>query len=251
MKQEHVHPFSAQAFSAETAPMASTAVDRWALARIQGSVPAARLRFRLWDGFELESRAAAPVATVTFNNRHALFSWVWDPDLNFGEAYTFGAVTIRGDLVATLEEVYRALGDSKPRPWWLWQSSNSMQAAKENVHHHYDLGNEFYRLWLDRELVYTCAYFPTPASTLEEAQIAKMDRVCQKLALKAGERVVEAGCGWGSLALYMARRYGVTVRAFNVSREQVAHARMRAQIEGLADRVAFVEDDYRNMTGTC
>ena len=98
-------------------------------------------------------------------------------------------------------------------------------------------------------MVYTCAYFPTPDATLEDAQIAKMDLVCRKLRLKPGERVVEAGCGWGSLALFMARQYGVSVRAFNVSAEQIAYARARAQAEGLADRVEFVEDDYRNVRG--
>jgi cyclopropane-fatty-acyl-phospholipid synthase len=99
-------------------------------------------------------------------------------------------------------------------------------------------------------MVYTCAYFPTPSATLEDAQVAKMDLVCRKLQLRPGERVVEAGCGWGSLALFMARHYGVTVRAFNISSEQIAHARNRANEEGLSDRIEFVEDDYRNVHGT-
>jgi cyclopropane-fatty-acyl-phospholipid synthase len=132
----------------------------------------------------------------------------------------------------------------------LWQKSNDVRAAKENVHHHYDLGNEFYRLWLDSEMVYTCAYFPTPDYSLEAAQRAKMDLVCRKLRLGAGERVLEAGCGWGSLALFMAANYGVSVRAFNVSVEQIAYARERAARAGLSDRVEFIEDDYRNASGT-
>ena len=233
----------------QIAPIASTALDRWALRRIQQSVASAPVRFLLWDGFDLAPMSGPPVATVVFKNRRALFSWVWDPALNFGEAYMFGAVDIRGDLMAMMEEVYRALPGSKPRPWWLWQKSNDVRAAKENVHRHYDLGNEFYRLWLDGQMVYTCAYFPTPDSTLEDAQIAKMDRVCRKLRLTPGERVVEAGCGWGSLALFMAKQYGVTVRAFNISAEQIAHARNRAREEGLAGRVEFIEDDYRNLQG--
>jgi cyclopropane-fatty-acyl-phospholipid synthase len=185
---------------------------------------------------------------VAFKNRRALFGWVWDAELNFGEAYMSGAVEIHGDLVRLLEVAYRALG-TRPRPWWLSPSSNDESAAKGNVHEHYDLGNDFYRLWLDRELVYTCAYFPTPDCTLEEAQIAKMDLVCRKLNLQPGERVVEAGCGWGSLALFMAKRYGVTVKAFNLSSEQTAYARERARQEGLTGRVEFVEDDYRNVRG--
>jgi cyclopropane-fatty-acyl-phospholipid synthase len=100
-----------------------------------------------------------------------------------------------------------------------WWQANSLQGSRENVHRHYDLGNDFYKLWLDRELVYTCAYFPSPSVTLEEAQEAKMDYICRKLQLRSGDRVVEAGCGWGSLALYMAQHYGVSVKAFNISRE--------------------------------
>jgi cyclopropane-fatty-acyl-phospholipid synthase len=124
------------------------------------------------------------------------------------------------------------------------------RAARHNIHHHYDLGNDFYRLWLDREMVYTCAYFPSPGTSLEDAQRAKMEYVCRKLDLRPHDRVVEAGCGWGALALYMARHHGVTVRAFNISREQIRYARERALAEGLSNRVEFIEDDYRNITGS-
>jgi cyclopropane-fatty-acyl-phospholipid synthase len=249
MKPAHLPAFPAQTFSSHVAPLASTPLDRWVLARIQQTVASARIRFMLWDGFELSPKAGPPVATIIVKNRRALVMWLWDPELNFGEACMFGALEVRGDLVRLLEEVYRALPVSRPRAWWLWQESHDVRSAKENVHRHYDLGNEFYRLWLDREMVYTCAYFPAPDSTLEDAQIAKMDLVCRKLQLAPGERVVEAGCGWGSLALHMARQYGVTVRAFNVSAEQIAYARDRARQLGLLDRVEFIEDDYRNVAG--
>jgi cyclopropane-fatty-acyl-phospholipid synthase len=249
MKHEHVQPFPMSAFSSRRAPSAGKALDRWALSRIQASVPGARLRFVLWDGFELLPHAGPAVATIIFQNRRALFSWVWDPELNFGEAYMFGAVEIKGDLVKALQEVYWAWPDVRRGGRNIAREQNSVDEARDNVHRHYDLGNDFYRLWLDPELVYTCAFFPTPASSLEEAQTAKMDRVCRKLQLKPGERVVEAGCGWGALALFMARQYGVSVRAFNVSTEQIAFARLRAAAEGLADRVEFVDEDYRNVTG--
>jgi cyclopropane-fatty-acyl-phospholipid synthase len=249
MKPEHLRAFSVPTFSSEVAPAASTRLDRWALARIQRTVASAPVRFALWDGFELSPDAGQPVGTILFKNRRALFSWVWDPDLNFGEAYMFGAVDLRGDLVALLTEIYRALGSGTSRSWWLRTRSNDVRTARENVHRHYDLGNEFYRLWLDREMVYTCAYFPEPDCALEEAQIAKMDLVCRKLGLRPGERVIEAGCGWGTLALFMAREYGVTVRAFNISAHQIAYARDRAKAERLIDRVEFVEGDYREVRG--
>jgi cyclopropane-fatty-acyl-phospholipid synthase len=123
--------------------------------------------------------------------------------------------------------------------------------SKENVHRHYDIGNDFYQLWLDPQLVYSCAYYKTPTTTLNDAQRFKLDHVCRKLRLKPGETVVEAGCGWGALALHMARHYGVTVRAFNLSREQLDFARSRARSEQLSDRVEFIEDDYRNIAATC
>ena len=121
--------------------------------------------------------------------------------------------------------------------------------SRDSVRHHYDLGNAFYQLWLDRQLSYTCAYFPSPDMTLEAAQVAKMDHVCRKLRLQPGEKVVEAGCGWGALALHMATRYGVRVQAFNISREQVAYAVERARALGVEGSVEFIEDDYRNIHG--
>ncbi len=114
MKFEDAH--AVPTFSSEIAPIASTPLDRWALTRIQRTVASAPVRFMLWDGFELRSRAGAQVGTILFKNRRALFSWVWDPDLNFGEAYMFGAVELRGDLVAMLCEIYRALGGATAAP---------------------------------------------------------------------------------------------------------------------------------------
>ena len=251
MKHEHLWPSSAPAASSLRSAFASTPLDRWALAGIQRPIIKAAIRFVLWDGFELSPASHPPLVTIAIKSRAALFRWLWDPALNFGEAYMSGAVEVSGDLVVLLEEVYRALSETRPRPWWLWQRSNGVEAARENVHRHYDLGNEFYRLWLDREMVYTCAYYPTRECTLEEAQIAKMDRVCRKLRLKPGERVIEAGCGWGSLALFMAKHYDVFVQAYNISKEQIAFARSRARQEGLDDRVQFIADDYRNLRGKC
>ena len=112
------------------APLTSTSLDRWALSRIQGTVRSAPIGFALWDGFELRALGHPPVATIVFKNRQALFGWVWDPELNFGEAYMSGGVEIRGDLVALLEAIYRAWGTTKRRPWWLWQQSNDVHCRE-------------------------------------------------------------------------------------------------------------------------
>jgi cyclopropane-fatty-acyl-phospholipid synthase len=237
------------ASAAEIVPHESTRLDQWVLARIQGLVRTAPVTFRLWDGYEI-APAGPPLGTILFKTRAALVSWLWDAELNFGETYMSGSVELHGDLVPLLEAIYRAL-DGPQRRRWRRVAANDTNAARDNVHHHYDIGNAFYRLWLDREMVYTCAYFPTPQTTLDAAQLAKMDLVCRKLHLRPGEQVIEAGCGWGSLALFMARHYGVRVRAFNISTEQIAYARERARAERLDDRVEFIQDDYRHVRGTC
>jgi cyclopropane-fatty-acyl-phospholipid synthase len=210
------------------------------------------VRVDLWNGESVCVAAGEPVASARIADRRTLLRFLYHPELEFGEAYTDGRIEVSGDLVRLLEEVYstrinpvvdRLLRRSqRPR-------ANTRRGSRANIHSHYDLGNDFYRLWLDERMVYTGAYFPTPEASLEEAQVAKMEHVCRKVALRPGERVIEAGCGWGALALHMARHHGVSVRAFNISHEQIAYARVQAQREGLTARVEFIEDDYRNVSG--
>src|SRR6516162_8405620 len=151
MKPEHLRAFSVPSVSERQSTMTSTALDRWVLRRVQAFVPQARLRLVLWDGFSVVPRTAHPVGTITIKNRRTLWSWVRDPELNFGESYMSGAVEIHGDLVSVLAEVYRSLPKPSVSASW-WRRANDLHAARENVHHHYDLGNEFYRLWLDRDM---------------------------------------------------------------------------------------------------
>lgn len=180
-----------------------------------------------------------------------------DPEWGFGHEFARGRLTVDGDLAGFCREIYRtshqASGPGILRrllsAWLLLTQPGTRGGARSNVHRHYDLPADFYRLWLDRDLIYTCAWFPHPRATLEDAQTAKLERVCRKLTLEPGERVLEAGCGWGALALYMARHCGVHVRAFNLSRQQVEYARRRAAREGLSSAVEFIEDDYRNVRG--
>jgi cyclopropane-fatty-acyl-phospholipid synthase len=236
-----------------TTPARPSALDRLLLRALLRLSGAPRVRCILPDGETVQVAAGEPAATLRFRDRSTLYRFFRSPEMGFGEGYTDGDIELDGDLVTLLDAVY----ERPLAPWaerLLFRTGrtrkNSVRGSRDNIHQHYDLGNEFYRLWLDERMVYTCAYFPTPDTTLEEAQVAKMHHVCRKVALKAGERVVEAGCGWGALALHMARHYGVTVRAFNISHEQIVWAREHAAREGLADRVEFIEDDYRNITGT-
>jgi len=226
--------------------------DRWLAARLQRAIAPAAVRLELWDGSSPYSRDMSPIGSVLVHDRAALIGLIVDPDLWFGDAYTAGRLDISGDLGTVVEALTRAtLGTPtwRERVRGALERPNSFTHARRNVHHHYDLGNEFYQQWLDQDLVYTCAYFEDPQMGLEAAQHAKFDLVCRKLRLQPGESVVEAGCGWGTLALHMARKYGVHVKAFNVSREQLAYARDRARREGMTERVQFIDDDYRNVRG--
>ena len=229
----------------------------WLLKQLYAAAGSPPVRIALKDGPAVGPTDDSHVAGLVIRDRATLMRIVLNPEVAFGEAYADGAVEIQGDLLTLLDGVYRPMAARGKSSWYprlvsLWlrlSQGNTRLGSRHNIHHHYDLGNQFYQLWLDRNLVYTCAYFPEPSITLEEAQLAKMNHVCRKVWLQPGERVVEAGCGWGSLALHMARHYGVKVKAFNISHEQIVYARLRAQQEGLDGRVEFIEDDYRNIHG--
>lgn len=141
---------------------------------------------------------------MVIHSRTSLLRLIINPLLYFGDDYSAGNIKIEGGLVPFLETVYRAMerpgvvrNRYKRVSSWYRRELNSLTGSRKSIHHHYDIGNEFYRFWLDDEMLYTCAYFTEPEISLEAAQDAKMDLICRKLQLKGGERVVEAGCGWG------------------------------------------------------
>ncbi|MFI5303921.1 MAG: class I SAM-dependent methyltransferase [Nitrospiria bacterium] len=225
---------------------------RWLIRKLLKRINNPPIRVVLWDGSSIVPDGCHPLGTVIFHDPKMLL-WVFtDPELYFGDAYSTGKIEIEGDLVHFLEIVYRALSSFKVQgflPRSIFRESNSLGHSRENIHHHYDIGNRFYRLWLDDRMLYTSAYFPDPTISLEQAQLAKMDHVCRKLLLKPGDTVLEAGCGWGALAMHMARYYGVKVKAYNISHEQISFARERAAREGLESQIEFIEDDYRAIEG--
>jgi cyclopropane-fatty-acyl-phospholipid synthase len=235
----------------------ASALDRWLLRTMMDAMPGAGYEVVLWDGSSAGDKTGL---RVHIRDRGALRHLVRHPAVHFGDLYSAGRIEVEGDLVTFLERTYLAQEAgrvARASAWWrVWTEqvprASTIEAARTNIHRHYDLGNDFYALWLDREAMqYTCAYFPSAGMTLEAAQRAKMDHVCRKLRLRPGQRVFEAGCGWGGFARHMVREYGVEVRAWNISREQVRFATECARREGLDGRLTFVEDDYRNMRGEC
>src|SRR5271167_4124974 len=233
----------------------SSWIDRVLLNVVRRTLGAAPISLALRQSENRPPGAASPIGSLRIADRSILGALVMNPEMVFGDAYSDGQIEVEGDLVSILECIYRSSPGVRNWYWrlmskWLaWVQSNTPYGSSKNIHHHYDLPTDFYKLWLDQQLVYTCAYFPNEDTSLEEAQEAKLDLVCRKLWLRPGETVVEAGCGWGALAMYMAEHYGVKVKAFNISHEQIRVAREVAEQKGLTSMVEFVEDDYRNITG--
>jgi cyclopropane-fatty-acyl-phospholipid synthase len=229
--------------------MPNKGLDRRLLSSLHQLAGTARVRMEL--GFPPRQISLCPtLPVVRVKDRKALIALLLNPEMNFGDLYSQGDIDVEGDLVKALEALYHAPDRLITRlisRWLGWIQSCDLRAARKNIHHHYDISTDFYKLWLDPKLVYTCAYFANENTSLEEAQRAKLDLVCRKLWLRPDETVVEAGCGWGGLSLHMAREYGVRVKAFNISHEQIAFAREQAKREGLESRVEFIEDDYRNI----
>ena len=232
--------------------------EAFAINKILQLIGSPRVTVRLWDDSCYGASEAEAVGTININHRRAFYHILRASDLGFGDQYSAGGIDITGNLVDVLKVIFScreaAIGTSKAM--WLHPNrsrrpNHTQRHAQGNIHHHYDVGNTFYKLWLDQEMQYTCADFSDPELTLEQAQQAKMDHVCRKLQLKPGDRVIEAGCGWGGLSRHMALHYGVSVTAYNISREQLHHAQERAKSEGYDHQVTYVEDDYRNIQGQC
>jgi cyclopropane-fatty-acyl-phospholipid synthase len=203
---------------------------------------------------------AAPVA-IRFHDRSVANAIVRSPELGVAETYMEGRLTFdQGDMLAliTLASSNGRFEDGEPRRPRLdlrrlktWFKARNREArAKQNVAHHYDIGNPLYRLFLDDDMQYSCAYFTDPANDLERAQEDKRAHIAAKLFVKSGQRVLDIGCGWGGMALYLHRHYGVEVLGVTLSEEQLALARERAAAAGVADKVKFELLDYRRVEGT-
>ncbi len=206
------------------------------------------LRLKLWDGHELDLGPAPSVTIVVKDPR--LVSEFTHPSLDLlGSAFVEGRLEMEGsisEVVRVCDELSQALLDDEDGEF---HSSTQHDKATDaaSISYHYDLSNDFYQLWLDKEMVYSCAYFRTGDETLEQAQQDKFHHLCRKLRLKPGEYLLDVGCGWGGLARFAAREYGVKVFGITLSREQLALGRERVKAEGLQDKVDLQLLDYRDL----
>ena len=206
---------------------------------------------RLWNGRALASMGPSPV-TLTVRSPQALMNLV-NPSLGkLAKSYVEGEIDLEGSfrdvlrvgesLVAREHSIY----DARNHTWKWWRHSRA--ADRRSIQHHYDVGNDFYALWLDRNWVYSCAYFKQPEDSLDLAQEQKLDYICRKLMLKPGDRFLDIGCGWGGLVLWAVRHYGVTALGVTLSQGQYEHARARIRELGLADRCEVRLQDYRDVS---
>ncbi|MCX7902409.1 MAG: class I SAM-dependent methyltransferase, partial [Burkholderiaceae bacterium] len=209
------------------------------------------------DGSEYRNRDTAepPAFTLRFKSAAAQWSVLWQGHIGLLDAYFNGAIDIEGDL-AQMFALGLESGFSDPHPvvrvrnWWheFRRNNATIARAKENARFHYGLGTDFYRYWLDRELMmYTCAYWKEGTRTIEEAQVNKVEHVCRKILLAPGETVVDIGCGFGGFMFHAAQKYGARAYGVNTTTEQVDWVREEIGRRGLSDRVAVREADFREV----
>ena len=205
---------------------------------------------------------AQPAITVRLHDPKLHWKLALNPGLYAGEAWMDGTLTVEdGSLYDFLDLFGRNLGTAGLKSFKSplrhlkrlkrgYHRLNDRWRSERNVAHHYDLSDEMYGLFLDSERQYTCAYHPTGTEDIETAQRLKEQHIAAKLRLEPGMRVADLGCGWGSLAMYLARHHDVDVTAVTLSKEQVAWGNARARELGLADRVRLLHKDYREVEGT-
>ena len=251
--------------------------SREVVAELFGAPGEREFAVRYWDGTVEEGRRTPSPFTFRIERPGALRRMLLPPnELSIIEAYLSGDVDIDGrvedaaTLGDTINRRVRSAGTlaSIVRHAMALPKSEAVKAVRATraersvervgdqhekardraaVQYHYDVGNDFYALWLDERMVYSCAYFETPDTSLDDAQLGKLDLVCRKLRLRPGERLLDVGCGWGAMIMHAAKRYGVTALGITLSENQAALARERIAAAGLSDRVKVEIRDYRDL----
>ena len=237
------------------------------LDRVLSSLPAGRLRMVFPSGEEVlyGLKSPGPEATIRVINTAFFKKCILYGDVGLGESYVEGdwetddIVKVLSWFLVNMDNAPEASRSKRRLPLTnvlLFINRlrhklrfNNLSGARRNIHDHYDLGNDFFKIFLDRSMAYSCGYFTSPDQTLETAQTEKFDRLCRKLQLNSSDHLLEIGGGWGGFAVHAARNYGCRVTSITISQEQLKYAQERAAAEGLSNQVEFLLTDYRQDTG--
>jgi cyclopropane-fatty-acyl-phospholipid synthase len=198
-----------------------------------------------------------PEMILRFRSKEGAKHLLCNGFMGFGEAYMAGDLEVEGDLQDLLRLGFSIEFDKQSLSFWqkmyflLHQlnTRNTMSRVGHNISYHYDLGDDFYTLFLDKTLTYSCGYFDNETDSLEQAQLNKYEHICRKLALQPDEKLVDIGCGWGGMLIYAAQNYGISGLGNTLSSNQYESAKTRIRELGLQDRIEVVLADYRQITG--
>ncbi|MFT8870521.1 class I SAM-dependent methyltransferase, partial [Liquorilactobacillus nagelii] len=203
-----------------------------------------------WDGKTEQYGDGKPEVTITFKEAVPVKEITRNASIALGEAYMDGRIEIDGSIQKLINAAYASADsffhDSKLKRF-LPKQSHSEKHSKYDVQKHYDLGNDFYKLWLDSTMTYSCAYFEHPDDTLEQAQLNKVHHIIKKLDPQPGKRFLDIGCGWGTLMLTAAKEYNLDVSGITLSEEQYKFVQQRIKDEGLEDHARVYLEDYREL----
>lgn len=209
---------------------------------------------RYWDGIEEKYGQGEPEFKIIFHDKIPESKLFKDISLAFGEAYMDGIIDFEGDLQQIIEIAYQggsSLLEKKAfkemKGFFRFRKGISLKQQEKDIQHHYDLGNDFYALWLDETMSYSCAYFTSPEDSLHQAQLNKIDYTLKKLQLHSGERLLDIGSGWGWLIIRAAQQYGVKAVGITLSREQYRKTKERIEELGLTGQVDVRLMDYRDL----
>lgn len=206
---------------------------------------------RFWDGEEITYGKGASAFKIILNEPIMISDIITNPSLTLGEAYMNKQLDIEGSVENVIESLYNNsksfLRDKEKYKKILNPIKNTIKKSKDNISYHYDIGNDFYKLWLDKTMTYSCGYFKTEEDTLEQAQTNKVEYLLKKLNLKEGDSLLDIGCGWGELILTAAKKYKVKAMGVTLSSEQLEEVEKRIKEEGLEDLVEVQLIDYRKI----
>lgn len=225
--------------------------------QISESLPDTPFEVQFWDGSSKIYGSGAKKFVLKINKQETVGRILREGSLGFGEEFVRGNIEVEGDLQELLKfghnKIYRSLRlpitEKAKFIFDFIATRGTMANAKKNVSRHYDISNDFYKIWLDDTLTYSCAYFEKESDTLKEAQLGKYEHICKKLRLKPGEKLIDIGCGWGGMLIYAAKKFGAEGIGCTLSEKQFKYAVEAVAKEGLQDKIKILLKDYREISG--